>query len=483
MSEAILDFYPEYAATEKLDLLRQSAYGYSYLDEQGHVYLDYGGAGLASRAQIQAHSSHLTGVTLGNPHSVNPTSRTSSELIDRTRAKILSFFNASPEEYAVVFTPNASGAARLVGESYPFRKHSRLVMTADNHNSIHGLRCFAHKSRATHVYVPMTNKDELRTNTKAVEDALPSLKERRLFKRSGPSLFAFPAQSNFSGVCHPLSWAKLAQDRGYDVLLDAAAYLPTKKLDFSVIKPEFTIVSWYKVMGFPTGVGSLIIRKDALARLQRPWFSGGTVKAASVSLPWQLMTTDESSLEDGTLNFWAIPDIHIGLDWLGEVGMDMISLRVQCLTGYLIRKLMSLHHTDGRPMTRLYGPQNTENRGGTVAFNLLDSNGQIFDGRIVAKESAAYGISLRTGCFCNPGVGEAAFGVTKSALEPLKKVKGDLSMDEILEIIGLSSFGAIRVSLGIASTVKDVDLFLTFAEKVYKNRLNDTSGLEPRSGC
>jgi selenocysteine lyase/cysteine desulfurase len=195
------------------------------------------------------------------------------------------------------------------------------------------------------------------------------------------------------------------------------------------------------------------------------------------------MTTDESSLEDGTLNFWAIPDIHIGLDWLGEVGMDIISLRVQCLTGYLIRKLMSLHHADGRPMTRLYGPENTENRGGTVAFNLLDSNGQIFDNRIIAKESAAYGISLRTGCFCNPGVGETAFGVTKSALEPLKKVKGDLSMEEILEIIGLSSFGAIRVSLGIASTVKDVDLFLTFAEKVYKDRVNDTSGLEPRSGC
>ncbi|VUC24543.1 unnamed protein product [Clonostachys rosea] len=483
MASDILDFYPEYAATEKLDLLRQSPYGYSYLDEQNHVYLDYGGAGLASRAQIQAHSTHLTSVTLGNPHSVNPTSRTSSELIDRTRAKILSFFNASPEEYAVVFTANASGAARLVGESYPFGKRSKLAMTADNHNSVHGLRCFAQRKRASHVYIPVTNKDELRTDTKAVDLALPSLKERRLFKRSDPSLFAFPAQSNFSGVCHPLSWVKLAQDRGYDVLLDAAAYLPTKKLDFSIIKPEFTIVSWYKVMGFPTGVGSLIVRKDALGRLKRPWFAGGTVKVATVGLPLQIMTTDESSLEDGTLNFWAIPDIHIGLEWLGEVGMDMISLRVRCLTGYLIRKLMSLHHADGRPMVRFYGPTNTEGRGGTVAFNLLDSNGQIFDERIVAEESAAYGISIRTGCFCNPGAGEAAFGVTKAALEPLKKAKGDPSMDEILEIIGLASFGAIRVSLGIASTVKDVDIFLAFAEKVYKDRINDTRGLEPRHGC
>ena len=38
-----------------------------------------------------------------------------------------------------------------------------------------------------------------------------------------PGLLAFPAQSNFSGVHHPLALVAEAQARGFDVLLDAAA--------------------------------------------------------------------------------------------------------------------------------------------------------------------------------------------------------------------------------------------------------------------
>jgi hypothetical protein len=52
-------------------------------------------------------------------------------------------------------------------------------------------------------------------------------------------LIAFPAQSNFSGVRHPLRLIDLAHSRGYDVLLDAAAYVPTRRLDLSAVHPDF----------------------------------------------------------------------------------------------------------------------------------------------------------------------------------------------------------------------------------------------------
>ncbi|KAJ4364783.1 hypothetical protein N0V85_009280, partial [Neurospora sp. IMI 360204] len=135
-------------------------------------------------------------------------------------------------------------------------------------------------------------------------------------RRNG--LFAYPAQSNFTGVRHPLHWVPLAQSRGYDVLLDAAAYLPTSRLDLSGdIKPEFIIVSWYKLFGYPTGVGSLIVKRSALAKLRRPWFSGGTVKAVTVGVKWhQLSDRLEEAFEDGTVNFLSIPEVAVGLDWL-----------------------------------------------------------------------------------------------------------------------------------------------------------------------
>jgi selenocysteine lyase/cysteine desulfurase len=467
---SFLASYPEYTATAKLDALRRDEYG--YLDEQEHLYLDYTGAGLAARSQYRAHVERLSGNLFGNPHSVNPTSEASTELVEKTRARVLAHVNASPDEYAAVFTANATGAARLVGEAYPFTRRTRLVLTFDNHNSVNGLREFARRGRARTVYVP-TQAPDLRVDTQALTSVL---------ERGGRGLFAYPAQSNFSGVRHPLDWIGLAQGLGYDVLLDAAAYLPTATLDLSEVHPEFVMVSWYKLFGYPTGVGCLIARRDALARLVRPWFSGGTIQAVSVGMPWHTMAPDEAAFEDGTLNFLTVPDVHVGLDWLADIGMPVIGTRVSCLTGWFLTRLMSLRHSDGSPLVRIYGPAGADDRGGTVAFNVLDATGRVVDERLVAAETSAAGISLRTGCFCNPGVGEDAFGLDLQALKPLRGARTD-SLDEYLCLIGLPTAGAIRVSFGLVSTVDDVERFLAFAEHTYRDRVTDAAGLPPRERC
>ena len=61
-----------------------------------------------------------------------PASAASTELIEQARLAVLAHFNAPPEEYAAIFTPNATGACRLVGEAYPFSRRTRLVLTWDN---------------------------------------------------------------------------------------------------------------------------------------------------------------------------------------------------------------------------------------------------------------------------------------------------------------------------------------------------------------
>ncbi|POR31424.1 Molybdenum cofactor sulfurase [Tolypocladium paradoxum] len=477
----ILDSYPEYASTIKLDELR--AVEYNYLDEQGHVYLDYTGSGLAARAQHRAHATRLESTTFGNPHSVNPTSQSATEMVELARKRVLAYLTASPGEYSVIFTANATGAARLVGEAYPFWRRSRLVLTSDNHNSVNGLREFARRANARIDYVP-TRAPDMRIDTATIVQALP-VSRRGVFARASGSrvgLFAYPAQSNFSGVRHPLGWVSLAQDRGYDVLLDAAAYLPTGTLDLSTVKPEFVTVSWYKLFGFPTGVGCLIARRDALARLVRPWFSGGTITAATVGIPWHAMTPDEGAFEDGTVNFLSIPDVHSGLDWLSGVGMDVIGTRVRCLTGWFIDRLAMLQHSDDTPMAVIYGPTSLESRGGTVSFNLLDASGKVVDERIVAMESAAAKISLRTGCFCNPGAGESALGIDAATLAPLLQAQKP-SVDEFLRMIKLPSAGAVRVSFGIVSTAADVDSFFAFVENTYRDRAITPHELTPRHGC
>lgn len=491
----ILENHPDYASTTLLDELRKTEY--SYMDEKSHVYLDYTGSGVAARSQFRAHEARLSNTIYGNPHSINPSSQPATGLVEKTRSRVLEHLNASPDDYVVIFTQNASGAARLVAESYQFDSSSKLVLTADNHNSVNGLREFARRAGTKTTYVSSEMPD-LRVSTDAVMGALSDsgpawLKYMAcgLLGRHGAAkstkqkgLFAYPAQSNFSGVRHPLSWIPMAQERGYDVLLDAAAYLPTSTLDLSTVQPEFVLISWYKLFGYPTGVGCLVARRDALARLERPWFAGGTVVAATVGrgMEWHLKGRDEAAFEDGTVNFLSIPDVAVGLDWLAGIGMPMVSRRVQCLTGWFLERLLQLEHANGMPMARLYGPREMKMRGGTVCFNFVDDAGEVVDERLVAAESAAAGLSLRTGCFCNPGGGQAAFGLEKKRLDEVRRQKPE-DFESAIELMDMAAKGAVRVSFGLVSTTGDVDRFFEWAEATYRDRRACVKGLPPRGGC
>jgi selenocysteine lyase/cysteine desulfurase len=455
--------YPGYLATTALDELRSAEYG--YLDAGGHAYLDYTGAGLPARAQLDAHARRLSGGCFGNPHSENPASAASTELIERTRHAVLRHFGAPPDEYTVIFTPNASGACRLVGEAYPFGRGSRFVLTGDNHNSVHGIREFARARGAATEYVPF-GSPELRVDDDAV---LAALRRRPAWRPRRRGLFAFPAQSNFTGVQHQLSWIDLAHEHGYDVLLDAAAYVPANRLDLSAARPDFVPVSWYKVFGYPTGVGCLIARREALARLERPWFAGGTISAVSVMAGWHLLAGGEAGFEDGTPSFLHIPDVEFGLSWVDGIGTELIHERVMCLTGWLLGRLAGLRHGNGRPMARIYGPAGTRRRGGTVAFSLLDPRGEAVDVRAVERDMAAAGISVRTGCFCNPGAAEAAFGLTRA---DIARARGSSARtpEDFAAWAGIPGGGAIRASVGLASNVADVDRFLAVLETTYRDR-------------
>src|SRR5688572_13171341 len=148
--------YPEYEATASLDVLRAVEYG--RLDEHGDVYLDYTGAGLYGVSQVREHAEWLASGVFGNPHSSSPASMAATDAVESTRKAILAWFNAG-SDYVVIFTQNATAAIKLVGESYPFAPGGRLLLTADNHNSVNGLREFAAARGAAVDYADLTSPD------------------------------------------------------------------------------------------------------------------------------------------------------------------------------------------------------------------------------------------------------------------------------------------------------------------------------------
>jgi molybdenum cofactor sulfurtransferase len=451
--------YPSYESTRTLDDLR--AREYPSLAALGCTYLDYTAANLYATSQLERHLSLLRDHVFGNPHSTNPTSSFSTSSITRARQRVLAFFNASPDEWAVIFTTNASQALKLVGESYPFGTGSRYLLTFDNHNSVNGIREFARARGATATYIPVV-LPEMRVDERDLERELDRV------DTGAPNLFAYPAQSNFSGVQHPLEWIERAHARGWDVLLDAAAFTPANRLDLGRWAPDFVVQSFYKIFGYPTGVGCLLARRQALAKLRRPWFAGGTITVASVQGDKHYLAEGESGFEDGTLDFLALPAVEIGLEHINAIGMDTIHLRVQCLTGWLLDNLLALRQTGGQPLARLYGPPTTDRRGGIVTFNFYDRAGRAIDHRVVEERASAENISLRTGCFCNPGGGEIALGLTGTELSSCFRQpehETHLTLDDFRMCIDGKSTGAVRVSLGLVSNVADVDRFIGFAKQ------------------
>ena len=122
-------------------------------------------------------------------------------------------------------------------------------------------------------------------------------------------LFAYPAQSNFSGRKYPLSWAVEIEEGSlsplptsssassssnlhrnlWKVVVDAASFVGTNPLNLSHVSPSFVAVSFYKMFGFPTGLGALLVRKDCSTLLCKRYYGGGTVLAtisrAGVHIP------------------------------------------------------------------------------------------------------------------------------------------------------------------------------------------------------
>ena len=424
--------------------LREREFG--RLDAAGMVYLDYTGAALYPASLVRRDGRRLASSVLGNPHAESDPSQRSTHALDTVRQLTLRFLDADPSDYDVVLTANATAAIRLLAEAFPFRDGSRLVLSADNHNSVNGLRVQAGRRRAEVVYVPLD--DELR----GVD---PSA---RLGAPVSASLFAYPAQSNFSGVRHPLEWVSLAQARGYRVLLDAAALVPTTRLSLKQVPADFVALSYYKVFGYPTGVGALVARHDALAELRRRYFGGGSVEFVSVQNRMARAKARAERFEDGTPNFLAMPAVADGLRWMERLDPCRIEQHVATLTRSLLARL-----EECGDRVELYGPANTSDRGGTVAFNLR-RDGRVLAYEAVEREARAHGIALRGGCFCNPGAAERAFGIP--AGRAAQCLEGPFTVQRFRSCLDGPPVGALRVSVGIPTLERDLDALTTFIHAV-----------------
>ncbi|WP_082391180.1 aminotransferase class V-fold PLP-dependent enzyme [Jiulongibacter sediminis] len=421
------------------------------LDRQAHTYLDYTGGGLYAIPQIEKHQKLLRESVFGNPHSINPTSSLSTALVEETREKVLSFFNAT-DEYDCIFTANASGALKIVGECFPFDEKSAFVLSKDNHNSVLGIKEKAQKKGAKVNFLELTPDLQIDKS-----DFLKALEE---VDHYDTKLLAYPAQSNYSGVKHSLQMVREAKEKGFYVLLDAAAFTPSNLLDLKDVPADFVCISFYKMFGYPTGIGCLLVRKETCCKLQKDYFAGGTVKVASTYDQTYALHQNHEKFEDGTINYNQIPALKIGLEYLESIGMPRIQLQIQKNSRQFTGALSDIRHQNGSPLIKIIGPSDMEVRGNTIAFHILDSLGQRIDLEQIEQDALRFNISLRTGCFCNPGADECYHQLKRPEV---KELLDAIEINNVTKIQQLKrKRGAVRISVGMITNEKDLMTLLNF---------------------
>ena len=295
-------------------------YGISELCLSDITYLDHIGTTQYPESVIRSIYSDLTNNVYGNPHSRNPSSQLSNDILEQVRSRILKHFNTSCETHTVIFTAGATAALKLLAESFDWQAafskesshNSRFCYLHENHTSVVGIRERAALSGAQVICINETDLlEQLQFASGGTKDNL-HLKQSEFLGTGDETddffakeyvscchnLFAFPAMCNFSGRKYPLEWVSQTQQGflftsshlcHWFVVLDASSFVSTSPLDLTSCTADFVPISFYKVFGFPTGVGALIVKNSSSYILRNCYYGGGTVQASISSEKFHVM--------------------------------------------------------------------------------------------------------------------------------------------------------------------------------------------------
>ncbi|PYH92876.1 molybdenum cofactor sulfurase [Aspergillus ellipticus CBS 707.79] len=458
--EGLLEYARGYSGD--VDIIREREYPLL----KDTTYLDHAGTTLYAKSLIESFSRDLTSNLYGNPHSMSAPSQLSTQRVDDVRLRALRFFNADPEEFDLVFVANATAGIKLVADSLreATPQGCWYGYHVDAHTSLVGARELAGLGNRCFV-----TDDEVETWISEL-DADPG---------QGPRLFAYPAQSNMNGRRLPREWCEKIRGSAENTysLLDVASLVSTSPLDLSDAStaPDFTVLSFYKIFGFPD-LGALIVRKSAGHVFdKRRFFGGGTVDMVlTQGTQWHAkkQSSIHDRLEDGTLPFHNIIALDSAFDTHERLfgSMDNVSSHTRFLAKRLYDRMAALRHHNGEKVCHVYMGSRSyyadpATQGPIFAFNLRSSQGAWIGKSEVEKLASVKNIQIRSGTLCNPGGTAVKLG--RTAKDMLRNFEQGMRCGDDHDIMDGLPTGILRVSLGAMSNMNDIDVFMAFIEDFY----------------
>ena len=405
-------------------------------------YLDYTGAGIYADEVIDEYQKLFD--------TYSPFSPELDSVVDAARNDLLSFLGTDKDHYSVIFVASATQALKLVGENFPWTKSSKFFYTRYNHNSVLGIRRYAIQHGAHF------------NATRSYESLLAIARNMSSSPGTYTHLLAMPLEDNFAGTkpSHDVMYEISHINGSYAIIADAAAYLPTNKLNLTEYPFHAVDMSFYKIFGFPN-YGALVIRNDFLAHLKKTYYTAHSINFTECNLDTANILPFPEGLEDDVVTPENAVAIRLGINFLNQIGMDNINKHVYNLTRYLYNGLAEMG-------AKIYGNHHYNDpslQGGIVAFNLVRGDGGFFGYAAVVEDASKHGFHLRGGCHCNPGACFNATGLKESNVKAYFDKK--TTCGDKFDVVDGIPLGAVRASLGWASTKKDIDNFLDYIRSNY----------------
>ncbi|PTM59787.1 cysteine desulfurase [Desmospora activa] len=344
----------------------------------GHplVYLDSAATSQKPFAVIDAVERYYKENNSNVHRGVHTLGSRATDQYEGAREKVRRFIGASSTK-EIVYTRGTTTSLNLVASSYA---RSRLqagdeivISPSEHHSNLIPWQQAAKATGATLKYFELE------------PDGTLDLKKAEAVITDRTKLVAIAYVSNSLGTIFPVKeLAAIVHRHGGVLVVDGAQAVPHFKVDVQDLDCDFLAFSGHKMMA-PTGIGVLYGKESLLEQMEPMEFGGEMIDHVDLyestwkELPWKF--------EGGTPIIAGAIGLGAAIDYLEQVGMDVVEAYDRDLTRYALERLSTLEGVE------IYGPR--ENRVGSVLFNV--------DGvhpHDVATVLDAEGIAVRAGHHC-----------------------------------------------------------------------------------
>jgi cysteine desulfurase / selenocysteine lyase len=348
--------------------------------ERRIVFLDSAASSQHPQSVLDAMDTYYA-TTHANVHrGIYPIAEEATREYEAARVALGQFIGAPDPRREIVFTKNATEAINLVSNAWGRKNLSAgdvVVLTEiEHHANVVPWLMLKEAIGIELRYLPM--RDDFYLDLDRLDEFL-----------AGAKLVGITATSNVLGTVVDMERiVPAAHAAGALVLVDAAQFVPHRKLDVELLGIDFAALTSHKMVG-PTGIGALWGRAELLDAM--PPFLGGGDMISEVhfdgftpnELPWKF--------EAGTPPIAEAIGLSAAIDYLSLIGLDRIHAHENVLTSYAIDRL-----TQSGDDVRIFGPAPDPHwRAGVVSFQLEGVHPHD-----VAQVLAEKNIAVRAGHHC-----------------------------------------------------------------------------------